>query len=57
MNVEGLQPTTEKVDAVVNAPVPRNVSELKSYLDLINILCQVSAATFYNACSVALPAT
>ena len=36
MNVEGLQPTTEKVDAVVNAPVPRNVSELKSYLGLIN---------------------
>ena len=36
MNVEGLQPTTEKFDAVVNAPVPRNVSELKSYLGLIN---------------------
>ena len=36
MNIEDLQPTTEKGDVIVNAPVPRNVSELKSYLGLIN---------------------
>ncbi len=36
ISAEGLQPTTEKVDAVMKAPVPKSVSELKSYLGLIN---------------------
>jgi len=32
----GIQPTSDKVDAVVRAPVPHTVTELKSYLGLIN---------------------
>ena len=32
----GVHPTTEKVNAVVKAPRPKNVMELKSYLDLLN---------------------
>jgi transposase InsO family protein len=36
INSDGIQPTTDKVDAVLNAPVPNNVSELKSYLGLLN---------------------
>ena len=32
----GLHPTTEKVNAVVKAPRPQNVTELKSYLGLLN---------------------
>jgi len=30
---EGIQPTEDKVEALTNAPPPRNVSELKSCLD------------------------
>ena len=33
---EGLHTTTEKVDAVVNAPEPRNVQQLRSFLGLMN---------------------
>ena len=33
---EGLQPTQAKVIAVQNAPVPQNISQLKSFLGLIN---------------------
>jgi hypothetical protein len=33
---DGLHPLSDKVDAVANAPVPTNVSELKSYLGLVN---------------------
>ncbi len=33
---EGLQPTDEKVAATVNAPNPNNVTELRSFLDLLN---------------------
>ena len=32
----GLQPTNEKVKALKEAPVPRNVSQLKSFLGLLN---------------------
>ncbi len=32
----GLQPTTEKVRAVANAPPPQNVTQLKSFLGLVN---------------------
>ena len=33
---EGLQPTTEKVRAIVDAPAPQNVSQLRSFLGLVN---------------------
>ena len=33
---EGIQPLDDKVDAITNAPAPKNVSELKSYLGIIN---------------------
>ena len=33
---EEIQPLDDKVDAITNAPAPRNVSELKSYLGMIN---------------------
>ena len=32
----GLHPTAEKIKAVVKAPRPQNVSELKSFLGLLN---------------------
>ena len=33
---DGLHPTKGKVDAIKNAPTPRNVSELRSFLGLVN---------------------
>lgn len=36
INAAGLHPTTEKVQAINDAPVPRNVTELKSYLGILN---------------------
>ncbi|XP_039525150.1 uncharacterized protein K02A2.6-like [Pimephales promelas] len=33
---EGLHPTQHKVEAIVNAPKPTNVSELRAYLGLLN---------------------
>jgi len=32
----GLQPTNGKICAIVKAPVPTNISQLKSFLDMIN---------------------
>ena len=36
ISAEGLQPTDTKVKALKDAPVPRNVSQLKSFLGLLN---------------------
>ena len=36
IDVEGLHPTKEKLKAIVEAPVPKNVQELRSFLGLIN---------------------
>ena len=33
---QGIHPLPEKVEAIRNAPVPRDVSQLKSYLGLLN---------------------
>lgn len=33
---EGIQPLEDKVDAITNAPEPKNVLELKSYLGMIS---------------------
>lgn len=36
IDAQGLHPLPEKVEAVTNAPKPRNVTELKSYLGLLS---------------------
>ena len=36
ISVSGLQPTDEKIKALKDAPVPHNVSQLKSFLGLLN---------------------
>ena len=33
---EGIKPLQDKVNAITNAPAPTNVSELRSYLGMIN---------------------
>ena len=36
ITAEGIQPLEEKVEAIQQAPAPTNVSELKSYLGMVN---------------------
>ena len=36
ISANGLQPTTEKVQAIVQAPQPTNVNQLKSFLGMMN---------------------
>ena len=36
ISAKGLQPTTQKVQAFVKAPEPTNVSQLKSFLGVLN---------------------
>ena len=36
VDAEGLHPTTDKLNAVLDAPVPKNVRELRSFLGLLN---------------------
>ena len=36
ISAEGLRPTQEKVRAIVEAPAPQNVSQLRSFLGLVN---------------------
>ena len=33
---KGLQPTTEKLRVIVDAPQPKNVTQLKSFLKMLN---------------------
>ena len=40
ISAQGLQPTMEKVKAIQNAPTPHNVSQLKSFLGLLNYYCK-----------------
>ena len=35
-NKDGLSPIPEKIDAVLNAPLPKNVTELKAFLAMLN---------------------
>lgn len=35
-DAQGLHPTASKVEAIVNAPAPQNVTELRSFLGLLN---------------------
>ena len=39
---KGLQPTTQKLRAIVEAPAPHNVSQLKSFLGMINYYSKFS---------------
>ena len=34
INKEGLNPIPEKIDAVLNAPTPQNITELKTFLSM-----------------------
>ena len=43
---EGLHPTEEKVKAIKEAPTPKNVTELRSFLGIIN---------YYGRCRICLP--
>ena len=36
ISAKGLQPTTEKVEAIRQAPIPTNVTELRSWLGMVN---------------------
>ena len=36
INKDGLTPIPEKIDAVLNAPTPKNVTELKAFLGMLN---------------------
>ena len=36
INAEGLHPSEDKVQAVIKAPTPSNITELKAYLGLVN---------------------
>ena len=40
ISVQGLQPTDEKIRTINNAPAPNNISQLKSFLGLINYYCK-----------------
>lgn len=43
---QGLHPTEDKVEAIINVPAPRNISELRSFLGLLNyhvISCNITA--------------
>ena len=36
IDVEGINPTDDKLKAITQAPIPKNVQELRSFLGLIN---------------------
>ncbi|XP_038072087.1 uncharacterized protein K02A2.6-like [Patiria miniata] len=40
ISAKGIQPTDDKVDAIRNAPVPQNVTELRSWLGMVNFQAQ-----------------
>jgi len=40
ISAKGLQPTSEKVKAIHEAPAPKDVSQLKSFLGLLNYYCK-----------------
>ena len=49
ITAKGLQPTDEKVKAITAAPTPNNVSQLKSYLGMINLLWKIFRLHFYTS--------
>ena len=47
VDADGLHPLVEKVEAIVKAPTPRNLKELKSFLGLLSlVLCQPTERCF-----------
>ena len=40
ISADGVQPTPEKVEAIQKAPVPKDVSQLKSFLGVVNYYIQ-----------------
>ena len=40
ISAQGLQPTSEKVQAIHEAPAPKDVTQLKSFLGLLNYYCK-----------------
>ena len=47
---DGLHATPAKIEAIVNAPKPRNVQELRSFLGLVNyVLREVHLSPLYSA--------
>jgi hypothetical protein len=40
ISAEGIQPTDEKIKAIKEAPQPQNVSELRSFLGMVNFQAQ-----------------
>lgn len=48
IDAAGLHPLPEKVRAIQEVPTPRNVSELKSYLGLFDILFKVPTQPFHK---------
>ena len=51
VDADGLHPLVEKVEAVVKAPTPRNLKELKSFLGLLSYYSKF----FPNMSSVLAP--
>lgn len=48
IDAAGLHPLPEKVRAIQEVPTPRNVSELKSYLGLFDVLFKVPTQPFHK---------
>ena len=42
ISAQGLQPTNDKIQAIKNAPVPTDVSQVKSFMGLVNFYCKFS---------------
>ena len=40
LSAKGIQPTQDKVDAIRQAPAPKNVTELRSWLGMVNFQAQ-----------------
>ena len=47
IDAQGLHPMPDKEKAVMDAPQPTTITELKSYLRLIDLLWQVPASYLY----------
>ena len=54
---KGLQPTSEKVQAIHKAPAPKDVSQLKSFLGLLNYYCKfLPQLSYYFSSSLQIAA-
>ena len=52
INAQGLYPLAEKVEAVQAVPVPKNITELKSYLGLLSYYDKILAKSVYHTGSI-----